>query len=131
MKMIINFNFNNRRYSYLLLLKNKINYLFKSIINIISLLWSKIISGFGYKYDESVIPYGPYCYKPDDKRNINYGKDGEFVYYTIPCRYYKIINKNWNGCKFYGIITDDYLFDDRCKMCNINIESDQELIDSE
>jgi len=103
----------------------------KGFGNLIGLFWSKVLLYFGHKYDEDVIPYGQYCYKPDDEKNKNYGKDGKFIYYTKSCKYYKVINKKWNGCKYYGIITDDSIFDDRCKICNINYESDEEKIDNE
>ena len=31
-----------------------------------------------------------------------------------------ILGKNKNGCRFLGEITDDMVFDDQCKICNIN-----------
>lgn len=94
--------------------------------NFFSLIISKIVIFFGYKYDESVIPNGSYCYTPDNEKNNN--KDiNIYTYYTIPCKYYKEINREWNGCKFCGIITDDYVFDDKCKICEIN-DKDEDYI---
>ena len=82
------------------------------------MLWSIITRFFGAKLTTSVIPDGPYCYAPDVEKNIkpNYAS----VYYVIPCPYYKILTPRWNGCKYLGIITDDSIFDDQCKMCGEN-----------
>lgn len=103
-----------------------IKYFFKTKWNFISLIWSKVIIFFGYKYDESVIPPGMYCYRPNDEKNKMYGNGNRYVYHIIPCPYYKTISKHWNGCKYYGIITDDFVFNDQCKLCNINIDDDNE-----
>ena len=46
------------------------------------------------------------------------------TYYVIPCKYYKTLGKRWNGCKYLGIITDDFVFDDQCKMCGQNYGDD-------
>ena len=62
-----------------------------------------------------------YCYTPDYEKN----KIAEsFTYYVIPCKYYKTLGKRWNGCKYLGIITDDFVFDDQCKMCGKNYGDD-------
>ena len=71
-------------------------------------------------YDPSVIPQGLYCYIPDIKKNEK-RKDWS-VCYIIPCPYYKTLGKTWNGCMYLGIITDDMIFDDQCKMCSENDE---------
>ena len=81
------------------------------------MLWSKIVLFFGYKYDKSQIPEGQYCYIPDIEKNK---KAEKWTYYIIPCKYYKTLGKHWNGCKYLGIITDDFVFDDQCKMCGEN-----------
>ena len=104
----------------------KIKYFIIWKINFISLVWSKIIIFFGYKYNESVIPKGIYCYSPDDEKNKKRGKGDKWVYYIKPCPYYKTISKRYNGCKYYGIITDDMVFDDQCKMCSINLDDENE-----
>ena len=85
-------------------------------MNIISLLLSKLLRRLGYRHDASVIPNGLYCYTPD------YVSNNPFGYHVKPCPYYKIINKHWNGCKYLGIITDDPIFNDQCKMCSENYE---------
>ena len=83
-------------------------------INLISLLFAKVLIFFGYKYDNSVIPEGLYCYVPDDEKN---SKKYSGTYYIKPCRYYKRIDKRWCGCKYLGVITDDFFFRDQCKIC--------------
>ena len=88
------------------------------------MLWAKVLIFFGHEYDESVIPKDiPYCYTPDKEKNVN-GYCG--VYYVIPCPYYKTLGRDWNGCKFLGIITDDFVFDDQCKMCSVSDGFDNE-----
>lgn len=92
--------------------------------NFVSIMFSKFLFLFGFKHDSSVIPEGPYCYSPDDGKNKN--PESPFTYYTIPCKYYKTLGRKYNGCKYLGIITDDFLFDDQCKMCDINHDFDVE-----
>lgn len=88
--------------------------------NIISVLFGKLLLPFGFKYDNSVIPEGPYCYVSDVARN-KIKKEGEAgVYYIIPCKYFIILSKRWRACKYLGIITDDFVFRDQCKMCGEN-----------
>ena len=85
--------------------------------NLVSMMYSKLLLLFGVRHSTSVIPTGCYCYTPDYEKN----KIAEsFTYYVIPCKYYKTLGKRWNGCKYLGIITDDFVFDDQCKMCNEN-----------
>lgn len=88
--------------------------------NYISVIYSKIIIFFGYKYNKSVIPMGFYCYEPDSTKNPmeTIPKDG--IYYIVPCPYYKSMGRGINGCKYLGIITDDMVFDDQCKICSVN-----------
>lgn len=94
-------------------MKNKNFYHFK---NLLSLLWSKVVLFFGYKYSEEQIPEGQYCYKFIGE----IWKDGKYEGYNIEkCKYYKTLGSGWNGCMFDGIITDDMVFDDQCKMCGI------------
>lgn len=89
--------------------------------NLASMLYSKLLLLFGVRHSTSVIPVGPYCYTPDYEKN----KIAEsFTYYVIPCKYYKTFGKRWNGCKYLGIITDDFIFDDQCKMCDKNYGDD-------
>lgn len=95
------------------------------IKNYIIILWSKTILFFGYEYDKTKIPSGLYCYEPDLVKNKN-RKDFS-AYYIIPCPYYLTLGKYTNGCKFYGVITDDIIFNDQCKICDINYDiSDDE-----
>jgi hypothetical protein len=86
------------------------------------LIWSKVRIYFGYEYDKSVIPRGLYCYEPDVEKNKNYGKDDKFVYYIKPCPHYKWINRRYRGCKYLGMITDDFIFRDQCKSCGENYD---------
>jgi hypothetical protein len=91
--------------------------------NFASMLYSKLLLLFGVRHSTSVIPEGPYCYTPDYEKN----KIAEsFTYYVIPCKYYKTLGKKWNGCKYLGIITDDFVFNDQCKMCGENYGDDDE-----
>jgi len=86
--------------------------------NLFSILYHKIRLLFGYKPDPSKIPNGLYCYVPDIEKNNK--KDNDcFTYYTIPCEYYVSLGYHWNGCKYLGVITDDDVFADMCKMCDI------------
>jgi len=82
--------------------------------NLFSILFSKILIFFGYKYDESVIPEGAYCYTP--KRDSN----TKLSYAIEPCPYYKDISMYFAGCKFLGNFYTDLEFFDQCKMCDIN-----------
>jgi hypothetical protein len=91
--------------------------------NLASMLYSKLLLLFGVRLSTSAIPEGPYCYTPDYEKN----KIAEsFTYYVIPCKYYKTLGKRWNGCKYLGIITDDFVFDDQCKMCGENYGDNDE-----
>lgn len=78
------------------------------------ILIAKIKLFFGYKYDKSIIPIGHYCYAPDNEKNM---KETGFIYHIIPCEHYVPLGKGWNACKYNGIITDDMVFDDQCKIC--------------
>ena len=89
--------------------------------NLASMLYSKLLFLFGKKYDSSVIPEGHYCYTPDFEK---IKASDSFTYYIIPCPYYKTLGKTWNGCKYIGIITDDFVFDDQCKICGENYGHD-------
>ncbi len=86
--------------------------------NLLIMLWSKLLIFFKHKYNSKIIPEGPYCYTPDIEKNNK--KEDWTIYYVIPCKYYKTLSKNWNGCRYLGIITDDDVFADQCKMCNEN-----------
>ena len=89
--------------------------------NLTSMLYSKLLILFGVRHSTSIIPEGQYCYTPDYEKN----KTAEsFTYYVIPCKYYKTLGKMWNGCKYLGMITDDFVFDDQCKMCGKNYGDD-------
>jgi len=82
-------------------------------------------SSLCYLVNLSVIPEGPYCYEPDDEKNAN---NSSSTYYVKPCKYYRILGKQFNGCQYYGEITDDFVFGDKCKMCDINYGSDEDYI---
>ncbi len=83
------------------------------------MFWSKLLIILGYKYNENVIPKGEYCYEIDDERNKV--KDSSILYIK-PCPYYKSLGNNLNGCKFLGVITDDIIFGDQCKICDVNLD---------
>ena len=85
--------------------------------NIISVLFGKLLLSFGFKYDNSVIPEGPYCYAPDERKNE---PREPMIYYIIPCKYFLPLSRHWTACKYLGIMTDDFVFRDQCKMCGEN-----------
>jgi hypothetical protein len=87
--------------------------------NLTNMLFSKLLILFNFKYDKTLIPEGQYCYKEDSEKNKS---SDSFVYYIIPCIYYKKLGRTWNGCEYLGIITDDFVFGDQCKMCGENNE---------
>lgn len=103
-------------------MKKKFRIRLYHIANLFEMLWSKICIAFGKKYDSSVIPEGVYCYKIDTERNER--EKRFFGYHIIPCNYYKTLGNGWNGCKYLGYITDDFVFDDQCKMCDKNEDLD-------
>lgn len=88
--------------------------------NYISVLYSIVIKFLGYEYDSKVIPTGFYCYEPDETKDPMKTICEEGVYYIKPCPYYKSLGYGRNGCKYLGIITDDIVFDDQCKLCSVN-----------
>ena len=73
--------------------------------NFVSVVYSKLLLLFGISHTPSVIPKGEYCY------GINL-KEGA----VIRCPYYKPLGKERNGCKYLGVITDDFIFEDKCKI---------------
>jgi hypothetical protein len=92
------------------------------------MLYSKLLLLFGVIHSNSVIPFGQYCYTPNHEKNK---ASKTFAYHIIPCKYYKTLGKKLNGCKYLGIITNDFIFDDQCKMCNENYgdDADDMIID--
>ena len=94
------------------------NYIYWSK-NLINMLWWKLLFLFNVRRSALPIPEGNYCYTPDIEKNNNKRKD-DFSYYIKPCKYYKTLGHRFNGCSYLGIITDDMVFDDQCKMCNEN-----------
>lgn len=72
----------------------------------------KILKIFGYRHNKKFIPKGQYCYN-----SIAYKNN---THYVSPCPYYKSLGKEYNRCLYLDIITDDLVFGDQCKLCNIN-----------
>jgi hypothetical protein len=99
--------------------QEKIKYQFYCFKNLINILWWKLLFLFGVKRSTSPIPEGIYCYSSDIKKNST--TKNPYPYYIIPCKYYKTLGHRYNGCSYLGIITDDMVFGDQCKMCNENI----------
>jgi len=96
---------------------------FKSFINNplgwLSIIWNNILVYLGKKHDTSVIPKDtPYCYVPDVEKMKNRDKD-DLTFYIKPCPYYKSLSNGYNGCKYIGVVTDDMVFDDQCKICDV------------
>lgn len=74
-----------------------------------------ILGKLDIQLSKEPIPEGtPYCYLPDEDKN-NERELGTF--YIKPCKYYKHLGGDLNGCGYLGIVTDDSVFDDQCKMC--------------
>lgn len=92
--------------------------------NLINVLWWKLLILFNVNRSTSPIPRGHYCYTPDYEKNNK--RTSLKNYYIKPCKYYKTLSHNWNGCSYLGIITDDLVFNDQCKMCNENKGYDNE-----
>lgn len=93
--------------------------------NWIKILWWSFIIKLGYKRSKDPIPQGVYCYKPDDEKNRK--NKNNSVFFVEPCKYYKTLGNRYNGCSYLGIITDDMVFDDQCKMCDIKEQCREEL----
>ena len=89
--------------------------------NWVIMVWSIFRKMINKSYDSSLIPKGMYCYAPDIEKN-QCRKEDDYCYYTKPCPYYKTLGKEYNGCMYLGIITDDIIFDDQCKMCSTNMD---------
>ena len=90
------------------------------IKNTIIMVWYWLLAKVGYKLSTDPIPDDTYyCYVPDVERNEVsrkfFGEKG--VYYTKPCPYYIPLGKEYTGCAFLGVITDDMIFGDQCKIC--------------
>ena len=93
------------------------------MMKIIELFWV-VLRFFGWFNNINAIPNGVYCYEPDeDKNKTTPIANG---YWIKPCPYYKIISKRYNGCQREGVVTDDPVFADQCKIC----ESSKERISS-
>ena len=91
-------------------------------------IWSqiyliKIKKLFGYKLDQTIIPEGLYCYKFNGLKGTSLINGNSVPWYgTSVCPYYKSPTRNLNACLYCGIITDDIVFDDQCKLCGVNID---------
>lgn len=87
--------------------------------DIIGILWWKLLILFRIRRSSSPIPKGVYCYASDIEKNKNKNED-DFSHYIKLCKYYKFLGHGYNGCSYLGIITDDSVFGDQCKMCGKN-----------
>lgn len=85
----------------------------KKFFIFVVLFTTNIFYSLGIRKSIKPIPDGKYCYVVDkeNKKPI----DG---YWIIPCKYYKKVSENINGCNYLGIITSDIDFKDQCKICN-------------
>lgn len=94
--------------------------------NLANMLWWKLLFLFGVRRSALPIPYGMYCYAPDIEKSEARKETEPYVYYIKPCKYYKTLGRMFNGCSYLGIITDDCVFDDQCKMCSDNLSLDDD-----
>ena len=92
--------------------------------NLATMLWWKLLFLFGVRRSTLPIPEGPYCYTPDIEKNE--ARKDCTTYYIKPCKYYKTLGRRYNGCSYLGVITDDMIFDDQCKMCGKNYGDEDE-----
>ena len=83
------------------------------IKKLLSILVGKIKYLLDIKQDTSVIPEGFYCYYSTCGLN------------TKLCPYYKQFNEEYNGCAYLGIITDNILLWDMCKICGENLNESE------
>lgn len=89
--------------------------------NWVSILISKLLIKFGKKYSTKPIPEGLYCYIYDSDETL-FTKG----YINInPCKYYKWLGGHYNGCKYLGIVSKDFIFADQCKICGENYGIDE------
>lgn len=104
----------------------KNTYYFYWLGNLTNMLWWKLLILFGVRRSALPIPEGMYCYAPDIEKNKLRKETEPYAYYIKPCKYYKALGRRFNGCSYLGIITDDCVFDDQCKMCSENLGLDDE-----
>jgi hypothetical protein len=92
----------------------------------IEVYWYRLLYKlFKYELSTDGIPKDtPYCYLPDIERNENARKNGEYgVYYTKPCTHYRYLKGQLRGgCVYTGIVGDDLLLGDQCKVCGVKDE---------
>ena len=90
--------------------KRVINYVLVGI----EILWSRIITFFGYKYSNELIPDGAYCYIHDIARNKTEPiTNGVWI---VKCKYYRS-TKQQSACIYISYIGNDVCLDDQCKIC--------------
>jgi hypothetical protein len=76
------------------------------------------------KLNNSIIPYGRYCYAKDEKRNKTHPIDGFWIKH---CPYFRKINRELtSGCVYCGVVGFDMLLGDQCKICDENVMVDDE-----
>ena len=87
----------------------------------IEILFSRLITWFGFKHNDKVIPKGYYCYEIDHERNLKEGT--EFGYYIKPCKYYRSTTKTGGiACIYLGYFGFDPGLYDQCKLCGKNMD---------
>jgi hypothetical protein len=84
--------------------------------NWVTVFWSIIRVRLGFGYSEEPIPSGPYCYELIESRSDSL--DFKVRY----CPYYRPLSGGYTGCKYLGMYTDDFVFEDSCKICSIKKE---------
>jgi len=89
--------------------------------NIVFILFRKLLRVFDIRQDTTIIPKGLYCYEPDIRKNELKDRS-DTTYYVKPCKYYRKLGKEYNGCSYLGVITNDVVFGDQCKLCDENID---------
>ena len=92
-------------------------YLYR-IKNFSSVIYWRFLLLFGIKQSSEYIPDGHYCYSLERLPEAQVGIIQQYKYHQ--CKYYKPIGKHLNGCAYLGVITNDIIFDDQCKICGEN-----------
>lgn len=84
-------------------------------------IWEVFISYLTFtSHDKNKIPINTlYCYTTKGIPS----KENGYTHKITPCPYYVSLPNGYNHCKFLKTTTDDFLFDDQCKICDISVDN--------
>lgn len=90
---------------------------FREMMRTLEIVFHKL---FIRKHDETVIPYGHYCYLPDTEKNA-VKDENDHSYYIKTCPYYRYFHQqSKGGCTFVGFVGWEPGLGDQCKICGKN-----------